>query len=187
MSVSFLDMIKHSVAALEVALKPRYFWTALLLIAFGLSAFASFSLPDRRAVVLWFPAARSIDGSRARSELRYIPAGLEVAEEAGAIVEEALLGPMGASARPIAVPDANVLSSAGSSDTLYIDVSSDVLFGRIGPKGVYEAPPLAPRLVMDYIRKSLAWNFPFKRIVLTIDGLEPAWGAANSAGMTEFK
>lgn len=158
---------------INTMLKPAILWPGLLIVVFLASALASLTLPDRRAIVLWFPDSRLASGSRARPELRYVSSERDVALLAASVVEEMLLGPLSPEARPITVPDARLQSSIRSKKTLYVDVSNDILFGRMTVSGVYEAPVAQPEVVLDYIERSLQWNFPFFRIVLTVDGQEP--------------
>lgn len=165
---AFLDLVNRN-------LNPRTLCPSILVVVFLASALASLAIPDRRAVVLWFPDSREASGSTARSELRYIGSGRDVAAQAASVVEELLLGPLLPGSRPISVPDARLQSSIRSKKTLYVDVSNDILFGRLTASGVYDAPVAQPRVVLDYIRRSLRWNFPFFRIVLTVDGQEPTW------------
>ena len=72
------------------------------------TAVAVASQPPRRAATLWFPDARGSDPADARSELRYVAVKKDAAEQAAELVEELLLGPMDAMARPIAVPQVRV-------------------------------------------------------------------------------
>jgi len=172
---SFRSIVAASPDALNMLLKPKILWSSLLCIVFLMSTVVSLTLPDRRAVVVWFPDSRSPDGTALRTELRYVPSGRDVASQAGAVVEELLLGPLGASARPLAIPTARVVSAIRSKKTLYVDVSDEILFGRPSATGVYAAPPLQPRVALGIIERTLRWNFPFYRIVLTVDGKEPSW------------
>jgi len=73
------------------------------------------------------------------------------------------------------------LSSIRSKKTLYVDVSNDILFGRLMASGVHEVPVAQPKVVLDYIERALRWNFPFYRIVLTVDGQEPSWAGSDVA------
>lgn len=156
-------------------LKPATVFPGLLLVVFLTSALASLAMPDRRAIVLWFPDSRMDSSSRARPELRYVTSEHEVAKLAATVVQELLLGPLSPGSRPVTVPDARLLSAIRSKKTLYVDVSNDILFGRFTAFGVYEAPVVQPKLVLDYIEHALKWNFPFFRIVLTVEGQEPSW------------
>jgi len=172
---SFQSIAGYISNVLNIALKPKNLWPGLLVIVLLASAGASLALPFRRAVVVWFPDSRSAQGSVSRAELRYVRLGGDAAAQAGLVVEELLLGPLQATSRPISVPTARVVSSIKSRKTLYVDVSSEMLFGKSNPAGVYSAPPLQPQVALGFIERSLRWNFPFFRIVLTIGGLEPSW------------
>jgi len=160
-------------AALNIALRPRIFWPGLLIAAFIVSAAVSFSFPSRRATVLWFPEATSEGGARA--ELRYIRSDRDAARTAASIVEEMLLGPLVPTSRPISVPSARLISSIRSDKTLYVDVSSDILFGRLKSADVYDSPPLQPRAALAFIDRTLRWNLPLYKIVITVGGNEPSW------------
>ncbi len=166
---------------IHTMLKPATLWPGLLLVVFLASALASLSVPYRRTIVLWFPDSRIASGSKARPELRYVSSGRDVALQAAAVVEEMLLGPLSPGSRPVSVPDARLQSSIRSKKTLYVDVSNDILFGRITASGVYEAPVAQPGVVLDFIERSLRWNFPFFKIVLTVDGQEPFWTVSKVA------
>jgi hypothetical protein len=166
---------------IEKNLKPATLWPGMLLVIFLASLLASLAVPDRRAIVLWFPDSRMTSGSRARPELRYVSSERDIALMAASVVEELLLGPLFPESRPITVPDARLLSSIRSKKTLYVDVSNDILFGRLTASGVYEAPLAQPEVVLGYIERSLHWNFPFFRIVLTVEGQEPFWTESEVA------
>jgi len=184
---SFEKFSSTVVAVLDFSFKPRNFWTGLLVICFLASAIASLSLSDRRAVVLWFPDARTADGSRSRAELRYVSHDRESARMATSIVEELLLGPFLATSRAICVPDANLRSVIRSGKILYVDISSDILFGRSDSDGIHENPPVQPRVAVEYIQKTLGWNFPLLTIILMVDGLEPNWEATEIAKSIKFE
>ncbi len=181
MKRSFDDYVKATIAIVNTMLKPRFLWPGLLALVFLVSAGTSLALPRRRPSVIWFPRSRTVDGSRSNAELRYVPFGHGVADEASSIVEELLLGPLDASSRPVSVPDANLRSVIRSGKKLYVDISSDILFGRKTASGVMEAPPLSPRTALDYIERALRWNFPFMTTIITVDGLEPSWKAPEKA------
>ncbi len=161
--------------ALDLALRPRFLWPGLLAIAFLASAGVSLALPFRRAVVVWFPESRAAPALRSRAELRHVPFTRDVAALAAGLMEEQLLGPLDASSRPVAVPDTRLVSSLRSGKTLYVDISDSIFFGRPSADGVYAPPALEPRVALGFIERSLRWNFPFYRIVLTVDGQEPVW------------
>ena len=180
----FLDTLA---AALDFSLRPRNFWTGLLILSFFVSAIASLYLSDRRAVVLWFPHAGTADGSKTSAELRYVPYRNDDAAMASDIVMELLLGPIRSTSSPISIPDANIRSAILSGKKLYVDISSDILFGRSSSKGVHEAPLFPPRVVIGYIERTLGWNFPFLDIIITIDGLEPSWGTVEIANNQKFE
>lgn len=174
-------IVKVARQAMNVALKPRYFWLGALALALGASAIAGALSPPRQAAVLWFPDAREADPTEARSELRYIGARKGVAEQAAELVEELLLGPMDAKARPIAVPQVRVESAIVSNRTIYLDISADLFFGKPAGDGIYASPPVEPRVALEYIDRALRWNFRFYDVRLTVEGLEPEWESVIEA------
>ncbi len=173
MKRSIDELLTASLNALNTVLKPRILWIALLALVFVGSGIASLSLPNRLAMVVWFPDARSGIKARAKAELRYIPAYREKERQAAALVEELFLGPLNASSRPVTVTSTKLVSAIRSGKTMYIDVSSDMLFGKLSANGVYDPPLLEPREACAYISRALLRNFPFFTIILTIDGQEP--------------
>ncbi|PKL08633.1 MAG: hypothetical protein CVV51_07960 [Spirochaetae bacterium HGW-Spirochaetae-7] len=181
MKRSLDDHVKATISIVNIMLRPRFLWPGLLVIVFLVSAGTSLTLPYRRPSVIWFPSSRSVQGSRSNAELRYVPVGHGTAEEAAAIVEELLLGPLGASSRPMSVPYANIRSVIRSDRKLYVDVSSEILFGRLTAAGIVETPPLPPRIALSYIERTLRWNFPFFTAIITVDGLEPVWNTPEKA------
>jgi len=175
-------IVQASRLAVNVALKPRYFWLGALALALVASsaAVAVASQPPRRAATLWFPDARGSDPADARSELRYVAVKKDAAEQAAELVEELLLGPMDAMARPIAVPQVRVESVIVSGKTVYVDLSADLCFGKPAADGSYAAPPVEPRVALGYIERALRWNFRFRDVRMTVQGLEPDWATVNS-------
>lgn len=181
MKRSIRESVTRLIDFIHKNLKPSTLWPGLLILVFLASALASLSVPYRRPVVLWFPDSRSVSGSRAIPELRYVSSDRDVARVAASVVEEVLLGPLSPGSRSITVPDAKLLSAIRSKKTLYVDVSNDILFGRLAASALYDAPVAPPKVVLDYIERSLRWNFPFFRIVLTVEGQEPFWTVSEVA------
>ncbi|MDX9898961.1 MAG: GerMN domain-containing protein [Spirochaetia bacterium] len=175
MKRSFDSFLSVSLNAINTVLKPRILWPSLLALVFIASGLASLSLPRRLAMVVWFPDARSGMKSKPKAELRYIPAYSEKERQAAALVEEMFLGPLNASSRPIAVTSTRLVSAIRSGKTLYIDVSSDMLFGKVSAKGVFDPPLLEPQEACQYLSRTLHKNFPFFTVILTIDGQEPSF------------
>ena len=143
-----------------------------LAMAFAWSALACLSRPAVSPSTLWFPV---VHGEGTVAELRYLPAGEPVAKAAARLLDEALLGPLDARGTLLAVPGSDVRSTILKGNVLYLDLSDDVLFGREAPGGRRMAPPVDPERLVSLLSKTLAWNFPGKRIVLTINGFEPEW------------
>ncbi|PKL26473.1 MAG: hypothetical protein CVV47_00645 [Spirochaetae bacterium HGW-Spirochaetae-3] len=175
MNRSLETFLNAARGALNVALQPRILWSAILSVVFLTSAISLMTVHRQSAVVVWFPDSRSEGRAKARPEIRYVRYSRDVASQASAVVEEILLGPLDASSRPICVPTATVRSVIRSKKTLYVDIAGSMLFGRVSASGIYEAPPLEPRVALGYIERALRYNFSFFSIVLTVDGLEPAW------------
>jgi hypothetical protein len=182
---SFSEIADTSLLILNTALKPRNLWPGLLGLALIFSGVMSLAVPFRRGAVLWFPDSRSVDGSRARSELRYLYPRSDKAAEAADLVNEMFLGPMNPKSGPIAVPEARVRSAIKGGKTLYIDLDDTFLFGRPNDTGILAEPILQPRQALAYLGRTLHWNYPSMHIVLTVDGLEPFWESPN--GINEAK
>lgn len=173
MKPSFSGMVTNSIHILNTALKPRNLWPGLFGVALIFSAIVSLSVPLRRAAVLWFPDSRSADGTKARSELRYLYGRSDKATEVGDLVNEMFLGPMNPKSAAIAVPESRVRTALGAGRTLYVDLDDTFLFGRPDESGIHAEPRLQPRLALDYIARTLRWNYPSMKVILTVDGLEP--------------
>jgi hypothetical protein len=184
---SFADFLAAGARILDLILTPKYFWLGLLACTFMLSMGYAVASPWRRAATVWFPDYRAREETRSRSELRYLPAARPLEETAAEIARELLLGPLEPYSSPISVADARLNSVIRSGKTLYIDVSSSILFGRMNDQGVYGNPPLQTERSLGYIERSIRWNFPGMRVVMTIDGLESSWGStkAKVSGKTE--
>lgn len=175
MKPSFSGIASTSIHVLNTALKPRILWPGLFGLALLFSAIVSFSVPFRRAAVLWFPDSRSADGTKARSELRYLYSRSDKAVEVADLVNEMFLGPMNPKSAAIAVPESRVRVALGAGRQLYVDLDDTFLFGRPNESGLYADPALQPRQVLAYLARTLRWNYPSMKVVLTVDGLEPSW------------
>lgn len=180
MKPSLHSMLAASLHGMNTALRPKILWPALLVLVLLGSGLASMSSPRRLAMVLWFPDARAGSHSKAKSELRYIPAYREKERQAAALVEELFLGPLNASSRPISPASTRLISSIRSGTSLYIDISSDILFGKVSADGIYDPPLLEPREACAYVKRALQRNFSFLTIILTIDGQEPSFSPLKS-------
>lgn len=179
MKPSFSEMAAASLDILNTALKPRNLWPGLFAIALLFSALMSLAVPFRRSAVLWFPDSRSVDGSKARPELRYLYSRSDKAAEAADLVNEMFLGPTNPKSAPIAVPEARVQSAIRGGKTLYLDIADTFLFGRPNEAGIHAEPVLQPRQVLSYLERTLHWNYPSMKLVLTVDGFEPSWAGPN--------
>lgn len=187
MKPTFSGIVTTSIHVLNTALKPRNLWPGLFGVALLFSAIVSLSVPFRRAAVLWFPDSRSADGTRARSELRYLYGRSDKAAEVADLVNEMFLGPMNPKSAAIAVPESRVRAALGAGRTLYVDLDDTFLFGRPNESGIYVEPTLQPRLALDYIARTLRWNYPSMKVVLTVDGLEPSWAGPNDTKQAKKK
>lgn len=166
---SFRSALSTLDRRLHVILRPRILWLALLGFSFLASATLVAMRPNRSSVTLWFPGSRG-DETSARPEHRRIPRAGDASSFARAIAEEQLLGPTDALSRPLAPASASVRTAIAARKTVYVDLSADVLFGRPDSDGVYGLPLVAPKEALALIRRTIGWNMPGYRVVVTIAG-----------------
>ena len=187
MKRTLADYLAIGARIIDLVLTPKYFWLGLLSFTFLLGSGFALASPWRRAATVWFPDYRARDNARSRSELRYLPMGRSLEEMVADIAGELLLGPLEPYSSPVSVADARLNSVIRSGKTLYIDISSSILFGRMNDSEVYGEAPLDARRALGYLERSILWNFPGMRVVMTIDGLEPSWGSTytKASGKTE--
>jgi hypothetical protein len=152
------------------------FWILLLAVAL-LPAVYSVFLQDTRPATLWFPGIHGLEPSKqtAVAELRFVTSDGDVASDAVRILDELFLGSLNAKYESLTIPGSYVQAALFRKNVLYIDLSTDIFFGRLMSSGIYRAPHFQPATVLALAGKTLAWNFPGKRIVLTIGGYEASW------------
>ena len=176
MSAGISSLVTNTRSALDRVLHPRIFWV-LLLIAASVPAFLSVFYQYTRPATLWFTGLHGRDDAWREpvSELRFVAADGDITANAIRILEELFLGPIDAKFESLTIPGNYVQAALLRKNVLYIDLSTDILFGRELSSGVYQAPPFQPSTVLALAGKTLAWNFPGKRIVLTVGGYEASW------------
>jgi hypothetical protein len=155
----------------------RVFWPGLLFFAMLVPIVGTFLTPPLRPATLWFP---SIHGtSRGQSgpvaELRLLPLDRHVVADANRILDELFLGPVNARHESLTMPGSYIDRLFLRRNTLYVDLQGDVFFGPASSQGVAAASYFNPAQIISIVRQTMAWNFPGKRIVLTIDGFEAEW------------
>lgn len=176
MSAGIPSIISNIRSAIDRILHPRVFWI-LLLVATSVPAFYSVCKQDTRPATLWFPGIHGMEESTQEpvAELRFVSANGDVLADAVRILDELFLGSLDAKHESLTIPGNYVQAALFRKNVLYIDLSTDILFGRQLASGVYKAPQFQPATVLALAGKTLAWNFPGKRIVITVGGYEPSW------------
>jgi len=169
-------LISNVRSAIDQILHPRVFWIFLLVVA-SVPAFHSILKQDTRPATLWFPGIHGMEESSQQlvSELRFVPAYGDVLSDAVRILDELFLGSLNAKHESLTIPGSYVQAALFRKNVLYMDLSTDILFGRQLASGIYKAPQFQPATVLALAGKTLAWNFPGKRIVITVGGYEPSW------------
>ncbi|MFH2113762.1 MAG: hypothetical protein ABIJ86_04560 [Spirochaetota bacterium] len=170
-------LISNIRSAIDRILHPRIFWILLLTVA-SVPAFRSVLHQDNWPATLWFPGIRGMEKAIQMpvAELRYVSAEGDILDDAVRILDELFLGSLNAKHESLTIPGSYVQAALFRKNILYIDLSTDILFGRQLSSGIYKAPQFQPAIVLALVSKTLAWNFPGKRIVLTVGGYEPSWG-----------
>jgi hypothetical protein len=136
-------------------------------------------LQDTRPATLWFPGIHGVEAAKQKpvAELRFVTAEGGLPADAVRVLDELFLGSLYAKHESLTFPGSYVQASMFRKNVLYLDLSTDILFGRLMSSGIYMTPRFQPAVIIALARKTLAWNFPGKRIVLTIGGYEPSWNA----------
>jgi hypothetical protein len=175
-SAGIPTLISKIRSAIDRILHPRVFWL-LLLVATSIPAFISIVYQDARPATLWFPGLHGMEKSSQKpvAELRFVRADGDVLADAVRILDELFLGSLDARNESLTIPGSYVQAALFRRNVLYIDLSTDILFGRQMASGIYKAPQFQPSTVLALAGKTLAWNFPGKRIVITVGGYEPSW------------
>jgi hypothetical protein len=148
----------------------------LLVMAMAPAIYSVFD-QDARPATLWFPGIHGLEAARQEpvAELRFISSDGDVSADAVRILDELFLGSLNAKHESLTIPGHYVQAALFRKNILYIDLSTDILFGRLMSSGIYKAPQFQPTTVLALAARTLAWNFPGKRIVITIGGYEPSW------------
>ncbi len=172
MNYTIPEMLSITKKGADTLLKPKIFWLALIGLSLLIAFIATVSSPAIKPASLWFPRSRA---GGVGAELRYLPVRPSVEASARELVEEQLLGPMSQDFLPIAYPSSSVRLVLTRGRDLYVDLSSDILFGRLLSSAVYSEALLAPKEVLSLIEKTLSWNFSAWKLFLTVDGREPGF------------
>ncbi len=172
MNYTIPEMLAITKKGADTLLRPKIFWLALIGLALLVAFMATVSSPAIKPASLWFPRARA---GGIGAELRYLPARHSAEAEARELVEEHILGPMSQDFLPIAYPSSSVRLVIARGRNLYVDLSSDILFGRLLSTGAYSEALLAPKELLSLVEKTLSWNFSAWKLFLTIDGREPGF------------
>lgn len=176
MSAGISDLSAKIRTGIDKVLHPKVFWVLLLVVSM-LPAVYSALAQKTRAVTLWFPGIHGLEPARQEpvAELRFIKSDGDIAPDAVRILDELFLGSLNAKFESLTIPGSYVDSVLYRKNVLYIDLSTDILFGRLMSSGISRAPQFQPETVLALAARTLAWNFPGRRIVLTIGGFEPSW------------
>jgi len=165
-------------SAIDRILHPRVFWILLLVLSLVPAVYSVFQ-QETRPATLWFPGIHGLDAAKqeAIAELRFIQAEGDVQSDAVRILDELFLGALNAKHESLTIPGSYVQAALFRKNVLYIDLSTEIFFGRLMSSGITRAPQFQPATVLALAGRTLAWNFPGKRIVITIGGYEPSWDA----------
>ncbi len=176
MSAGIYNLISNVRSAIDRVLHPRVFWILLLAVA-AMPALYSILGQDNRPVTLWFPGIHGMEKSSQEpvAELRFVPADGDIPADAVRILDELFLGSLNAKHESLTIPGSYVQAALFRKNVLYIDLATDILFGRLLSSGIYKTPQYQPATVLALAHRTLAWNFPGKRIVITVGGYEPSW------------
>ncbi len=169
MSIDRAALLSRVRAALASFARPRGVAVIALASLVAVAAASNVGMGTHRAYTLWYPKARA---AGIGTELRLIRASGGVEAELKALIEELILGPMDPNLSPLALADAGVRSIFVRGRVMYVDFSSDVLFGRRHSNGVYERPLVSPSRFFELTEMTIKRNFPSYRIVLTVEGRE---------------
>lgn len=169
MSIDKAAFFSRAKAVLGRLAKPRSVAVIALASLVAVAAASNVGMGARRAYTLWYPKARAAGSG---TELRLIRTAGGVEAELEALVEELILGPMDPNLSPLALAGSGVRSVFVRGRVMYVDFSSDVLFGRRHSNGVYERPLVSPSRFLELTEMTIKRNFPSYRIVLTVEGRE---------------
>lgn len=169
MSIEISAFISNAGKAIARLARPRGLAIIALAALAAVAAASNFGVGPRRAYTLWYPKARA---SGIGTELRLIRTGDGAEAELRSLVEELILGPMTPDLAPLALAGSRIRSAFIRGRVIYVDFSSDVLFGRRHSNGVFEPPLAAPSRFYELAEMTIKRNFPSYRIVLTVEGRE---------------
>lgn len=176
MNLDISELFSKVCSILDRILHPRVFWIVLLGVS-AVPAVYSVFLQDARPATLWFPGIHGLEAAKQKpvAELRFVNTEGKLPEDAVRMLDELFLGTLNAKHESLTIPGSYVQAALFRKNVLYIDLSTDILFGRPMSNGMYKAPQFQPATILDLAGKTLAWNFPGRRIVITIGGYEPSW------------
>lgn len=169
MSIDRAALLSRVRVALASFARPRGVAVIALVSLVAVAAASNVGMGTRRAYTLWYPKARA---AGIGTELRLIRASGGVEAELKALIEELILGPMDPKLSPLALAGSGVRSIFVRGRVMYVDFSSDVLFGRRHSNGVYERPLVSPSRFLELTEMTIKRNFPSYRVVLTVEGRE---------------
>lgn len=184
MNYTIPELLAVSRKGADTLLKPRVLWLTLIALALFTTLVALFIQPPIKPASLWFPRARA---EGVGTELRYLPIRSSVEASARELVEELILGPMSQDFLPIAYPSSAVRLVLARGRDLYVDLSADILFGRLLSNGVYSEALLAPEEVLTLLEKTLSWNFSAWKLFLTVEGKEPVFNSIQELTVEQKK
>jgi hypothetical protein len=175
-SAGISRIISNMRTTIDGILHPRVFWLLILAVA-SMPALYSILIQNSRPATLWFPGIHGMAEASQEpvAELRFVPADGDVLDNAVRILDELFLGSLSARHESLTIPGRYVQAALFRKNVLYIDLSTDIFFGRQLSTGVFKNPQYQPATVLALARRTLAWNFPGKRIVITVGGYEPTW------------
>lgn len=169
MSIDRAAFFTKARAVLSGLARPRSVAVIALASLVAVAAASNLGMGTRRAYTLWYPKARA---AGIGTELRLIRTAGGVEAELKSLIEELILGPIDPDLSPLTLAGAGVRSLFVRGRVIYVDFSSDVLFGRRHSNGVYERPLVAPSRFFELTEMTIKRNFPSYRIVLTVEGRE---------------
>lgn len=169
MKHSASDLFSACRKYLDAFLLPKILWPSLLAVLLVIALVTVLAGGLGRPATLWFPKAR---GQGVGAELRYLPVRGDVELGVRDLVDELVLGPMDEDHAPLCEPGSDVSAVLARGKTLYVDLSSDVLFGRKASTGIWSEGQAEPALILELVRKTVSWNYPGRKLVLTIGGKE---------------
>jgi len=150
---------------------PLLLLLLLLVLVLGGLASLLLSIPTwrQRPVILWFPVQRT---EILRPELRLTARQVTVTEEIDLVLEELILGPQADNLSPLVQPTVKYRIIQGRDDLIYIDLTSDLLFGKANAEGIRSFSTIPAKQIIAVFERVLRTTFRNHRFVITIDGHE---------------